>query len=117
MSVAKDFEKAVMAAINEDTELRDLIEGVPDQIADTVQSFVPVDTGEAKASIEVKARRSPYKRLSTRKVKIGTVLSDDDPAKVNSLEFGRSGDNETGETEEFAMFRRAAAIWRDRVIR
>lgn len=110
-SSRKEISDAILAAINDDTELRATIEGIPDQVADTVQSFVPVDTGEAKASIDVKARRTAYKKLSTRKVKIGTVLSEDDPAKIGTLEYGRGADDDNGPTEEYAMFRRAAAVW------
>jgi hypothetical protein len=108
-----EIEDAILDAINEDDELRARIEAVPDKLADTVQAFTPVDTGTAKASIEVKARRTAYKRLSTRRVKIGTVYSDDDPAKINSLEYSRSESDNNGGTPEFAMFRRAAAVWNE----
>lgn len=111
-----DIRDAIVEAVNESGELRTLIEGVPDKVADTVQGFVPVDTGTAKASIDVKARRNAYKRLTTRKIKIGTVLSEDDHAKIGTLEFGRSETDDNGGTKEFAMFRKAAAIWNDAVI-
>ncbi|BBX01862.1 hypothetical protein BST36_20785 [Mycolicibacterium moriokaense] len=106
-----EIEDAILSAIAEDAELRRQLEAIPDKVADTVTALVPVDTGTAKASIEVKARRSPYKRLSTRRIKIGEVYSDDDPAKINTLEYGRSESDDNGGTPEFAMFRKAAAVW------
>lgn len=112
-STRSEIRRALLDAINEDKELRALVEGVPDKVAGTVEALTPVDEGTARRSIEVKARRTAYKRLSTRRVKIGSVYSDDDPAKINALEFGRGADTEHGETPEFAMFRRAAARWAD----
>lgn len=106
-----EIEKAILDAIAEDTELRASLEAVPDKVAATVASLVPVDTGKAKASIEVKARRSPYKRLSPRRIKIGEVYSDDDPAKINTIEYGRSESDNNGSTPEFAPFRRGAAAF------
>lgn len=110
-SSRKEIEDAILEAIAEDQELRTKLEAVPDAVADTVQSFTPVDTGTAKASIEVQARRTPYKRLGTRRIKIGEVFSEDDPAKINALEYGRSDADDSGGTPQFAMFRRAAAAW------
>ena len=112
-SSRSDFEKAILEEISKDDDLRARIEAVPDKVAATVVALVPVDTGTAKASIEVKARRSPWKRLSTRRIKVGEVFSDDDPAKINTLEYGRSESDNNGPTEEFAPFRRAAARWQD----
>ncbi len=113
-SSKKDIEKAIVAAINEDADgqLRELVMGVPERVADTVREFVPVLTGETKASIEVKSRKSEYKRIGTRRIKIGEVYSDEDPAKVNTIEFGRSAEDEHGATPEFAPFRKSAALWR-----
>lgn len=112
-SSRSEFEKEILEKISEDNELRARIEAVPDKIAATVTELTPVDTGTAKASIEVKARRSPWKRLSFRRIKVGEVFSDDDPAKINTLEYGRAASDDNGETPEFAMFRRAAARWQD----
>ncbi|PQE02204.1 hypothetical protein CYL16_01160 [Mycobacterium sp. EPG1] len=110
----REIRDALIEAVNESAELRTLIEGVPDRVADDVQKRVPVDTGTAKASIEVKARRSPYNRLTTRKVKVGAVQSDDDPAKIGTLEYGRAETDDNGGTPDFAMFRKAAAEWIDK---
>ncbi|MCV7221536.1 hypothetical protein [Mycolicibacterium elephantis] len=110
---ADEIERAILDEIANDAELRAQLERIPDRVADTVQSFVPVDTGTAKASIEVQGRRTPYKRLGYRPIKIGTVRSDDDPAKVNTLEFGRGATAEHGATEAFYMFTKAAARWTD----
>lgn len=112
-SSRKQIRDALLEAINESAELRTLIEGIPDKVAGTVAGFVPVDTGTARESIEVKARRTAYKKLSTRRVKVGTVESDDDPAKIATLEYGRDATDDSGGTEEYAPFRRAAAIWNE----
>ena len=112
-SSQKDFEDAILEKISEDAGLRARIEAVPDRVAATVTELVPVDNGELKGSIEVKARRSPWKRLSRRPIKVGEVFSDDDPAKVNTIEYGRSESDDNGGTPEFAPFRRAAARWID----
>lgn len=112
-SSREDYERAIVEAISNDTQLRARIEAVPDQVAATVASFVPVDTGTAKASIEVKARRSPWRRLSTRRIKVGEVFSDDDHSKIATLEYGRGASDEHGATPEFAMFRKAAMRWED----
>lgn len=109
-----EIQKAILEAINESAELRATIEAAPDQLAGMVRANMPVDTGEAKLSVEVKARRTPYKRLTTRRITVGTVFSDDDPAKINTLEYGRSASDDNGETPEFAPFRRAAAEWNDK---
>jgi hypothetical protein len=110
---SRDFEDEILQKISEDDDLRARIEAVPDKIAATVAELTPVRTGTAKASIEVKARRSPWKRLSTRPIKVGEVFSDDDPAKIATLEYGRGADAKDGGTPEFAMFRRSAARWED----
>ncbi|MGJ6126194.1 hypothetical protein QN239_26815 [Mycolicibacterium sp. Y3] len=113
-STRKQIEQAILDAINaSSSELRRDLQAVPEKVADTVRAFTPVLTGETKASIEVKTRKTALKKLSTRKTKLGTVYSDDDPAKIAALEYGRGADDEHGATPEFAMFRRAAAIWRD----
>ncbi|MGB3352687.1 MAG: hypothetical protein WBB00_07925 [Mycobacterium sp.] len=109
-STSAEIRAALIEAVNESAALRTLIEAVPDQVSAAVTSFVPVDTGTAKASIEVKARRTAYKRLTTRRIKIGEVYSDDDPAKIGTLEYGRGANDENGPTEEFAMFRKGAAL-------
>ena len=106
-----DIEDAILSAINEDAGLRRELERIPDEIAKTVASFVPVDTGTARASIEVKARRTALKKLTTRKAKLGSVYSDDDPQKIATLEYGRGASDDNGATPEFAMFRKAALIW------
>ncbi len=113
MTNQREIRDAILAAINEDKDgaLRRTIMAIPDKVADTVQMLTPVDTGTAKSSIEVQARKTAYKRLSTRRIKIGEVFSEDDPAKIASLEYGRGASDDNGPTEEFAMFRRAAAIW------
>lgn len=107
----QEFADEILQKISEDDDLRARIEAVPDKIAKTVADFTPVRTGTAKASIEVKARRSPWKRLSVRAIMVGEVYSDDDPAKINTLEYGRGADAKDGGTPEFAMFRKAAALW------
>lgn len=113
-STRKDIEAAILAAINADYgELREDLQSLPERVADTVRELTPVLTGETKAAIEVKTRKSELKKLSTRKTKLGSVYSDDDPAKVASIEYGRGADEEHGATPEFAMFRRAAAIWQN----
>lgn len=110
-SSRKEIEDAILEAIAEDQELRAQLEAIPDKVADTVQSFTPVDSGTAKASIEVQARRTPYRRLGTRRIKIGEVFSEDDPAKINTLEYGRGEQDDNGPTPAFRMFTRAAAVW------
>lgn len=112
-SSRKDFEDEILDKISADADLRARIEAVPDRIAATVTEFTPVDTGTAKASIETKARRTPWKRLSTRRIKVGEVYSDDDPAKIATLEYGRGESDDNGGTPEFGMFRKAAARWMD----
>ena len=106
-----DIRRAIFEAVAKSDQLRALIDTVPDRVAATVASLTPVDTGTAKASIEVKARRTPWKRLSTRRIKVGEVYSDDDPAKIATLEYGRKASDDNGATPEFAMFRKAAARW------
>lgn len=105
-----EIRDALLEAINESAELRAAIEAVPDKVAETVRAFTPVLTGETKASIEVKARRTPYLKLSTRRVKLGEVYSDDPPARVGAIEYGRHN-GEHGQTEGAYMFTRAAAVW------
>lgn len=53
-----EIERAILSEIANDAELRAELERIPDRVAETVRSFVPVDTGTAKASIDVKARRT-----------------------------------------------------------
>lgn len=114
MTTRKDIEKAIIAAINADAEdLRKDLQTLPEKVADTVRQLTPVLTGETEASIEVKSRKSELKKLGTRRTKLGEVYSDDDPERVNSIEFGRGADEEHGETPEHAMFRRAAALWQN----
>lgn len=111
-SSKKDIERAIVAAINEDSdgELRALVMSIPERVEQTVRELTPILTGETERSIEVKSRKSEYKRIGTRRIKIGDVFSDDDPVRVNAIEYGRKkGDH--GTTPEFAMFRKAAAIW------
>jgi hypothetical protein len=103
----------VLRKINENKELRAKLEAIPKLVEKTVEELTPVDTGETLASIEVKSRRSELKRLSTRRTKLGTVFSDDDPERVNSIEFGRGAESEHGGTEGAYMFTRAAARWQD----
>jgi hypothetical protein len=112
-SSRSEFEKEILEKISADPELRERIEAVPDAVAETVQSFTPVLTGETVASIEVKSRRSPWKRLSYRRIKVGTVLSESDPKRVAAIEYGRSETDDNGGTPAAAMFRRAAAAWMD----
>lgn len=113
-STSKQIRDAILQAINENTELRELIESVPEQVAETVAEGVPVDTGTAQKSIEIKARRNAYKKLSTRRTRVGTVRSDDDFEKIMTLEFGRDATDDNGASPEFAMFRKAAQIWKDK---
>jgi len=106
-----DIQRAILDALNESPEVFRKLEEIPERVAETVVVLMPEDTGEAKQSIEIKARKTAIKRLSTRRVKLGQVYSDDDPAKINTLEFGRSEEDDSGATPEFAVFRRAAALW------
>jgi hypothetical protein len=106
-----EIRDAILEAINNDAELFAELEALPDKIADTVREFTPILTGETVKSIEVKARRSAIKRLSTRLAKLGEVYSDDDPERVGAIEYGRGETDKHGGTPEFAMFRRAAAVW------
>lgn len=112
---AADIKKAILEAVNRDTGdvRRDLME-LPDKLANTLREFTPVLTGRTEKSIEVKTRKSELKKLSTRRTKIGSVYSDDDPERVAAIEYGRGADQEHGATPEFAMFRRAVAAWEDR---
>lgn len=110
------FEDAILAAISDNAELRAKLEVIPEAIEATVLELTPVLTGEFADSIEVKSRRSEWRKLSTRSTKIGEVYSDSDPALVNTLEFGRGADEKFGATTEFSMFRRAAARWFDHEI-
>jgi len=111
----KLIEQAALDSINVSGELRGIIEDIPEQVLDTVKMIMQADsdTGEAKDSIGLKSRRNAYKKLSYRRVRVGTVESDLEPGHIGALEFGRGADQEQGETPEFAQFRRAAAIWQD----
>lgn len=109
-----EIQKAILDAINESVELRATIESIPEQIEKTVEEFTPILSGETVKSIETKHRKTKYKKLSTRRIKIGEVYSDSDPARVNSIEYGRSAEDDNGDTPEFAMFRKAAAEWNDK---
>lgn len=109
----REIKAAILEAINESAELRAVIESVPEKVEKTVEVFTPVLTGETQKSIETKHRKTAYKKLGTRRIKIGEVFSDSDPARVASIEYGRGADSERGATEEAAMFRRAAAVWND----
>jgi hypothetical protein len=108
-----EFERAILEEINSDKELLRKLETIPKLIEATVEELTPVLTGETVKSIEVKSRKSELKKLSTRRVKLGEVYSDEDPAKINTIEFGRSASDEHGATPEFAPFRKAAARWTD----
>jgi hypothetical protein len=113
-SKRSEFEAEMLAKISDDPELLSMIEGVPGEIADTVRAFTPVDTGRTRDSISIQSRKTALRRLSTRRVKVGSVFSDDDPKRVAAIEYGRGADAEHGETPEHAMFRRAVAAWIDR---
>lgn len=108
-----EIRDALLEAINEDPkgELRALLMGFPERIEKTVEEFTPVLTGQTVKSISTKHRRTEYKRLSTRRIKIGEVFSDDDPVRVGAIEYGRNDTDEHGGSPEHAMFRRAAAYW------
>lgn len=122
-----DFKKALTAAINEDPddELREYVMSVPGKVEETVKEFVPKvptdkeaargigPTGRTEASIEVKSRKSEYKQLNTRRIKIGEVYSDDDHERVGAIEYGRKEGAKQGETQGAFMFARAAAAWND----
>jgi hypothetical protein len=119
-STAKEIEQALLAAINESNELFEELEKVPEQIMRTVIEFAPVgnpavdpESGLTVADIDVSARRTKLKKLSYRKAKLGEVYSEDDPARVNSIEYGRAATDKHGGTPEHAMFRRAADLWND----
>ncbi|MFN6550668.1 hypothetical protein ACP6C7_18865 [Mycolicibacterium septicum] len=109
-----EIQRAILDEINKSTALFAELESIPEQVEKTVEEFTPVLTGETKKSIEVKHRKTALKKLSTRRVKLGEVYSDEDPAKVNTIEYGRSDADDNGGTPEFAMFRRAAAEWDDK---
>ncbi len=114
-STQKEIEQAIIAAINEDKdgELRDRIMSIPGEIEKTVIEFTPIVTGRTEKSIEVKSRKSEYKRLSTRKINIGEVYSDDDPERIGAIEYGRKPGAKYGESEGAFMFHRAAAAWNE----
>ncbi|MHA3020137.1 hypothetical protein ACXPWS_07655 [Mycobacterium sp. BMJ-28] len=112
-STPKEIEKALIAAINEQTpNLRRKLESLPDRGADLVRAFMPVRTGAARDSVRVDKRKSELKKLSTRKTKLGRVYSDGDPKKMAAIEYGRHN-GEQGDTPEFAPFRRAANALRN----
>ena len=113
MSDSREIKAAILESINESKELRALLESIPERVEKTVEGFVPVLTGETKASIETGYRRTPYKRLGTRRIKLGDVHSTSDPARTAAIEYGRGEDAEHGATPEFAPFRKAAAVWDD----
>lgn len=110
-STDKEIKAAILESINESKELRALMESIPERVEKTVEGFVPVLTGETKKSIETGHRKSPYRRLGTRRIKLGDVHSTSDPAKVAAIEYGRGEDAEHGATPEFAPFRKAADVW------
>ena len=99
----------IAEAVSDSAELRSLLMGLPERIEKTVESLTPYLTGETVKSITTTHRKTPYKRLSTRRIKIGEVYSDDDPERVGAIEYGRHA-GEHGEAPEWAMFRRAASI-------
>ncbi len=107
----REIRDALFEAINDDTELLRELEAIPDKVAETVREYTPVLSGETVKSIEVKARRTAIRKLTTRRVSLGEVYSDDDPERVNAIEFGRGETDKHGGTPEFGMFRRAAAAW------
>ncbi len=111
-STADEIRQAIIDAINEDKSLLAELASIPGKIEKTVEQFTPVLTGETVRSISVKSRRSELKKLSTRRVKLGEVYSDDDPERVGAIEYGRS-DGEHGETEGAYMFQKAAAYWNE----
>jgi hypothetical protein len=110
-SSQNEIRDAILDAINEDKEIFVLLNSIPEKIERTVEEFTPVLTGETRKSISVKSRRTALKKLSTRRVTLGTVYSDDDPQRVAAIEYGRGESDEHGGTPEFAMFRKAAAQW------
>ncbi len=112
-SSRSDIQREILAAINDNAALFAELESIPEQVEKTVEEFTPVLSGDTKRSIEVKHRKTALKKLSTRRVKLGEVYSDEDPAKVNTIEYGRSATDDNGATPEFAPFRKAAAHWND----
>ncbi|ORA38705.1 hypothetical protein [Mycobacterium aquaticum] len=110
-SSKRDIEKAFIDAINEDPESRRDLEKIPERVADLVREFTPVLTGETEKSIEVALRKTELKKLSKRKVKLGTVYSTSDPERVGAIEYGRDASDTNGASPEWAMFRRAAAAF------
>jgi len=109
-SSTKDIRDALLDAINGSAELRAEIMAIPEKVEKTVEHFTPVLTGETVKSISTTHRKTPYKRLSTRRIKIGEVYSDDDPERVAAIEYGRH-QGDSGTSPEWAMFRKAAAWW------
>lgn len=109
-SSENDIRKAITDAINDSTELREWVMSVPEKIEQTVEHFTPVLTGETVKSIATRHRKTPYRRLSTRRIKIGQVYSDDDPVRVAAIEYGRH-DGDKGTTEGAHMFAKAVSWW------
>lgn len=112
-SSRSEFEKEILEKISEDKELLRKLESIPEKIERTVEELTPVLTGETKRSISVTSRKTALKKLSTRRVKLGTVFSEDDPKRVSAIEYGRAETDEHGGSPEWAMFRQAAARWQD----
>ena len=112
-STLEEIKQAIIAAINEDPdgELREYVMSIPGEVEKTVQELTPIVTGRTEESIEVKSRRTEYKRLSTRKINIGEVYSDDDPERIGAIEYGRKPGAKYGESEGAFMFHKAAALW------
>lgn len=109
-----EIRSAIMEAVSESKTLRAELMAFPEKVEKTVEHFTPVLTGQTVKSVTTKHRRSPYRKLSTRRTKIGEVYSDDDPARVGAIEYGRGDDAEHGGTEGAYMFTRAAAYWNGR---
>lgn len=113
MSSDRDIQRALLDAINKSADLKRELAAIPDKVADTVREFTPTRTGETRRSIEdIQSRNIDFERIDTHPVKIGEVFSDEDPAKIASIEYGRKhGDH--GETAGSFMFARAAAYWNE----
>lgn len=109
-SSRNEIRAAIIEAISESKELRATIMSIPERVEKTVEEFTPVLTGETVKSITTTHRKTPYRKLSTRRIKIGEVYSDDDPERVGAINYGRH-EGDSGQTEGAFMFQRAASVW------
>lgn len=88
----REVERAIAEEVKRGAAQPDVDE-FTEQVADTVRDFSPVGTGKFRRSI---------KTNKTGRLDGNYVYSDDDPEKVEALEYG------TSDTEAFSPFAKAA---------